>query len=172
MRTADLLLAAGANPDLDPVDTFFSLCSRGMSDMALALLSTQPELFDRASDPEEHLLIDAIAKNKAEAVSAMLEVGFSVEAQPDGDQPLHIAAKYGREKFLYMLLDAQAPLRAHNFDDRTPLALAVCFSESPPTGGGDYLETVRCLLEAGARPEAWMLNIASPEIAELLGRNV
>ncbi len=166
---SDLLLARGAVAELDQVDTFYGLCSRGLSDMALTVLSTHPELFDRVSDREESMLIDAIAKDKRSAVRAMIEVGFSVESAPAGDQPLHVAARYGRSELLYQLLDAGAPLRARNLDDRTPLDLAVRGAESPRYDSGNYIETVRILVEAGARPEAWMLKAAPEAVTDLLG---
>lgn len=166
----DLLIANGATADLDHVDTFYGLCSRGLSDMALTVLSTHPELFDRVSDREEAHLVDAIAKNKKSAVRAMVEVGFSVESSPYGDQPLHVAARYGRHELLYMLLDSQAPLRARNDEERTPLELAVAGAEDPLPGSGDYVAAVQILLEAGARPEPWMRKCASAEIRDLLER--
>ena len=168
VEATDLLLERGANPQLDQVDTFYGLCSRGLSDMALTILSTQPELFDRVCDPEETMLVDAVEKDKREAVRAMLEVGFSVESSPEGEQPLHVAARFGRSELLHPLLDAQAPLRARNADGRTPLALAVRSSDDPPHGVGDLPETVRILLDCGARPEAWMLNCGSQDVVELL----
>ena len=117
----------------------------------------------------DSMLVDAIAKDKRPAVQAMIEVGFSVESAPVGDQPLHVAARHGRWELLYQLLDAGAPLRARNLDDRTPLDLAVRGAESPLFGSGNYVETVRILVEAGARPEAWMLKAAPEAVSEVLG---
>lgn len=169
---ADLLVAYGADPKLERVDSLFGYCSRGMVDMALRVLSTNPELFDRCADPEEHLLIDAVRLDKRRAVAAMLEVGFCVHAAPCGDQPLHVAARFGRSELVRPLIDAEAPLRARNAADRTPLALAVRAAIDPPRGAGDTLETVRALLAGGAWPEAWMLRAADGELAELLQRHL
>lgn len=169
VEICDLLLSRGATAERDHVDTFYGLCSRGMSDMALTVLSTHPELFDRVSDSEESLLVDAIEKDKREAVRAMIEVGFSVESAPEGDQPLHMAARFGRSELIQPLLDAGAPLRARNHDDHTPLDLAVRGSEAQLANPGDYEASVRILVEAGSRPEAWMLKQAPQAIRDLLG---
>jgi ankyrin repeat protein len=167
---ADLLVGLGADPHVERVDCLFSYCSRGMVDMALEVLSGNPELFDRAANPEERLLVDAVRLDKRRAVSAMLEVGFAVQSAPEGDQPLHVAARHGRSELIRPLIDAEAPLRARNRSDRTPLALAVRSCAEPPLGAGDPLQTVRALLEAGAWPEAWMLRSADDDLAELLNR--
>lgn len=167
---ADLLLARGAGTQLERVDSLFGYCSRGMTDMALEVLSSAPELFDRACDPSERLLVDAVRLGKQRAVATMLEVGFSVLAAPAGEQPLHVAARYGRERLVRPLIDAEAPLRARDLYDRTPLAVAVRACGDPPIGAGDCIATVRALLEAGAWPEAWMLRTADEELAEVLER--
>ncbi len=167
---ADLLVGLGADPHVERVDCLFSYCSRGMVEMALEVLSGNPELFDRAANREERLLVDAVRLDKRRAVEAMLEVGFAVEAAPEGDQPLHVAARHGRSELIRPLIDAEAPLRARNRSDRTPLALAIHTCAEPPLGAGDPLQTVRALLESGAWPEAWMLRSADEELAELLNR--
>jgi hypothetical protein len=81
-----------------------------------------------------------------------------------------VAARYGRERLVRPLIDAEAPLRARDLRDRTPLAVAVRACGEPPSGAGDCIATVRALLEAGAWPEAWMLRTADEELAEVLER--
>ncbi|HKN97311.1 MAG TPA: nuclear transport factor 2 family protein, partial [Pseudonocardiaceae bacterium] len=102
------------------------------------------------------------------------ELGFSPAVRNElGEQPLHTAAYLGNAAVVRQLLAAGAGVDAR--DDRfdaTPLAFATVGSGEQAGKPGDWLTTVRLLIDAGAsRDGVWVSGKPpSEDVAELLRR--
>jgi hypothetical protein len=86
---------------------------------------------------------------------------------------LHAAAYWGKPEVVALLLDAGAELDAR--DDRfegTPLAFATVGSGEQAGRPGDWIETIRLLIEAGAsREDVWIPDKPpSEEVMDLFRR--
>jgi hypothetical protein len=89
----------------------------------------------------------------------MLDLGFSAAARDDlGETALHTAAYEGQAQTVRLLIDRGADIDARDGRfDSTPLAFATVGSGERPNSHGDWAETVRLLLDAGAgREEVWI----------------
>jgi hypothetical protein len=104
----------------------------------------------------------------------MLDLGFSAQAPDEsGELPLHTAAYHGNAAVVRLLLDAGAEIDARDAHfDGTPLAFATVGSGEQAGKPGDWTETVRLLIEAGAaRHDVWISEKPpSEEVMELLLR--
>ena len=104
----------------------------------------------------------------------MLEFGFSPHARDgSGEQPLHTAAYHGNAAVVRLLLDAGADVDARDARfDGTPLAFATVGSGEQAGTPGDWIETVRLLIDAGAsRQDVWISEKPpSEEVIDLLQR--
>jgi hypothetical protein len=104
----------------------------------------------------------------------MLDLGFSPHARNDsGEQPLHTAAYHGNAAVARLLLEAGAGVDARDARfDGTPLAFATVGSGEQAGKPGDWAETVRVLIEAGAsRHDVWVSGKPpSEEVIALLQR--
>ena len=88
------------------------------------------------------------------AVALLLDLGFSPgDRNGLGEQPLHTAAYHGNAEVVRLLIDAGAELDARDARfDGTPLAYATVGSGERAGRPGNWAETVRLLIEAGACP--------------------
>ncbi len=104
----------------------------------------------------------------------MLDLGFSPHARNGfGEQPLATAAYHGNAAIVRLLLDAGADVDARDTRfDSTPLAFATVGSGERAGKPGDWLETVRLLIDAGAsRQDVWISEKPpSEEVMDLLQR--
>jgi hypothetical protein len=102
----------------------------------------------------------------------MLSLGFSLHARNGfGEQPLHSAAYHGNAATIRLLLDAGADVDARDARfDGTPLAFATVGSGELAGKTGDWIETARLLIEAGAsRQDVWTSEKPpSEEVMDLL----
>ncbi|HEY4023966.1 MAG TPA: ankyrin repeat domain-containing protein [Pseudonocardiaceae bacterium] len=149
------LRAAGAVEDDTDVDRFLGACLNGDRDTATRLPAGHPDL----SDSDRVLIVDAAGSRPAEAIALMLDVGFSHAARNHlGEQPLHTAAYNGNAPVVRLLLEAGADVDARDARfDATPLAFATVGSREQAGKPGDWLATVRLLIDAGAsRREVWI----------------
>lgn len=105
----------------------------------------------------------------------MLDLGFSPHLRNDlGEQPLHTAAYHGNPAAVRLLIDAGANIHAHDTRfDATPLAFATVGSGEQAGKPGDWIATVRLLIDAGAsRQGVWISGKPpSEEVIELLQRH-
>ena len=172
--TAARLRAAGATDDGTDVDRFIGACLNGDRPAAEQLLADHPDLPDRLTDQDRAVIVDAAASRPAETIALMLDLGFSPHARNDfGEQPLHTAAYSGNAAVVRLLLDAGADVDARDARfDGTPLAFATVGSGEQAGKPGDWIETVRLLIEAGAsRHDVWVAGKPpSEEVADLLQR--
>jgi ankyrin repeat protein len=167
------LRALGASDDGTDVDRFVGACFNADRPAAQQLLADHPDLRDRLTDQDRAVIVEAAASRPAETVALMLDLGFSPHARSFGEQPLHSAAYQGNAAVVRLLLDAGAEVDARDAAfDGTPLAFATVGSGEQSGKPGDWIETVRLLVEAGAaRQGVWISGKPpSEEIADLLQR--
>ena len=169
-EVATLLEEHGARArTLSPVDQLLAACSRGDADRARALSS--PQLIDSLTDGDAELMVEAAAENRAATVLACIAAGFPIDSKdPNGATALHYAALHGNAAIVRALLAARADFtptdREHN---ATPLGWACFGTDHVRTESGDYTETVRALVKAGARLARTEQPPADPAVRAALG---
>jgi ankyrin repeat protein len=171
--TAARLRALGAPDDCTGVDRFLGACLTGHRQAAQRLLAHHPDLRDRLTDQDRGLIVEAAASRPAETIALMLDLGFSPRARRFGDEPLHSAAYHGNAAAAEVLLGAGADVDTR--DGRfggTPLAFATVGSNEQASRPGDWIKTVRLLIEAGASREGVWIPGKPPseEVMDLLRR--
>jgi ankyrin repeat protein len=171
--TAALLRRRGAIDDITAVDRFVGACFRGDRRGAERVLADEPGVRDRMTDEDRCLIVEAAGSRHPEAVALMLELGFPIDARRFGEEALHNAAYWGKASIVRLLLErgADVDARDERFDG-TPLAFATVGSGEQEGTPGEWTETVRLLLEAGARrDDAWVTEKPpSEEVGDLLRR--
>ena len=158
-ETAALLVRHGAPDDSTDVDRFIGACRRADRAVAEQILAEHPDLPDRLTDDDRAAVTEAAGSAPAAAVALMLDLGFSPDDRNGfGEQPLHTAAYYGNAEVVRLLIDAGADLEALDARfDGTPLAYATVGSGERAGQPGNWIETVRLLIRAGAsRDDAWI----------------
>ncbi len=172
--TAARLRAAGAADDGTDIDRFIGACLSADRSAASQLLADHPDLPGRLTDQDQAVVVDAAGSSPADAIALMLDLGFSPHARNDlGEEPLHSAAYCGNAAVVRLLLEAGADVDARDARfDGTPLAFATVGSGEQAGKPGDWAETVRLLIEAGAsRHDVWVSGKPpSEEIIDLLER--
>ncbi|MEZ0064482.1 ankyrin repeat protein [Streptacidiphilus sp. MAP12-20] len=170
--SAARLRALGAADDATEVDQFIGACLIADRPTVQRLLAHHPDLPDRLTQQERAVICQTAGSRPADTVALMLQAGFSPHARNSvGEQPLHNAAYLGNAAVVRLLLDAGAEVDAR--DDRfdgTPLAFATVGSREQADRSGDWIATVRQLLEAGAdRRGVWISGKQpSEEVIDLL----
>lgn len=155
---AQRLRAAGATDDATDADRYIGACLNGDRRGAEQLLTAHPGLRDRLTDQDRAVIVEATGR-PAETVALLLDLGFPPDARNGfGEQPLHTAAYRGNAAVARLLLDAGADVDARDARfDATPLAAATVGSREQAGKPGDWIGTVRQLIEAGAsRQGVWI----------------
>jgi ankyrin repeat protein len=169
--TAARLRALGAADDGTDVDRFVGACLSADRQAAEQLLADHPDLHDRLAGQDRAVIVDA-ASGTAETIALMLDLGFSPHARNGiGEQPLHTAAYQGNAAVVRLLLAAGADVDARDTRfDASPLAFATVGSGEQAGKPGDWIESVRLLLDAGSsRQDVWISGKSpSEEVADLL----
>jgi ankyrin repeat protein len=158
-ETAALLVRHGAPDDSTDVDRFISASRRADRAAAERLLAEHPDLPGRLTVDDRAAVVGAAGSAPAAAVALMLDLGFSPEDRNGfGEQALHTAAYYGNAEVVRLLVDARADLEARDARfDGTPLAYATVGSGERAGEPGNWIETVRLLIDAGAsRDDVWI----------------
>lgn len=122
-------------------------------------------------DPADvRLLPEAASEGRFQVVSACLGAGFPVDtADESGATALHHAAIRGCAEMVRELLDRGADLHVHDREHAaTPLGWACFGADNFADAGGDWEETVRALLAAGARPSPDDHNVRHRGVREVL----
>ncbi len=172
-ETAALLIGHGATDDSTHVDRFIGACLAGDRPRAESLLADHPNLRHRLTAEDRAVIVDVAGSHPATTISLMLDLGFSPHARNGfGEQPLHGAAYSGNAAAVGVLLEAGAEVDAR--DDRfeaTPLAFATVGSGEQADKAGEWIDTIRLLIDAGAsRDGVWISDKPpSEEVAEVLG---
>jgi ankyrin repeat protein len=167
---AGRLRAAGAADDSTDIDHFVGACMAADRPAAELILTDHPDLPGRLTGPDRAVIVGAAEAGPAGRIALMLDLGFSPHAlDGNGEQPLHTAAYHGNAAAVRLLLEAGADVDAR--DDRfdgTPLAFATVGSGEQAGKPGDWAETVRLLIEAGAsRNGVWVPG--KPPSEEIIG---
>jgi ankyrin repeat protein len=157
--TAARLRQLGVPDDSSDIEQFLGACLAGDRHKAERLLAERSDLPDRLGAEDRALIVDAAGSRPVETIALMLDMGFSVDDRNDlGERPLHSAAYAGRGEVVRLLLERGADVDAR--DDRfdsTALAFATVGSGEQGGRPGDWVETVRLLVDAGAsRDRAWV----------------
>jgi len=130
-------------------------CLAGNAPMVKEMTAQNPQKVRATAQANPNYISDAAEDNHAEAVRLMLEAGWPTEG--DGKHtPLHWACWHGNAAMVLAILPFHPPLEALDAEyHATPLGWAIHGSENGThRETGDYAETVRALLGAGAkRPE-------------------
>ncbi len=171
--TAALLRAAGAPDDCTDVDRFIGACLTDDRQAAERLAADHPDLRGRLTDQDHAVIVEAAASRPAETIALMLDLGFSPRARRFGDEPLHEAAYHGNAATVGVLLGAGADIDARDGRfDSTPLAFATVGSREQAGRPGDWITTIRLLIEAGAAREGVWIPGKPPseEVMDLLRR--
>lgn len=171
-ETAQRLVARGAVDDCTDLDRLLGACLRAEGEVARRLLAEHPGLPGRFTARDRAVIHLAAAERDTAALALMLELGFGHDARDEsGEAPLHTAAYHGNADGVRLLLAAGAELDARDARfDATPLAFATVGSGEQDGELGDWVATVRLLLEAGAdRRDVWVTGKPpSREVAQLL----
>jgi ankyrin repeat protein len=160
-----------AADDATEIDRFLGACRCADRAQAEQILADHPDLLERMADDDWAALVDAAATGPVEAVALMLDLGFPVDSRQDGEAALHNAAYHGHAAAVRVLLEkgADVDVRDENFDG-TPLGFATVGSGEQAGRDGDWIRTVRTLVEAGASTTGVWLPDKPPseEVAEVL----
>jgi ankyrin repeat protein len=157
--TAARLRAAGASDDDTDIDHFIGACLNADRSAAESALAGHPGLPGQLTGQDRAVIVDAAGTSPAGAIALMLDLGFSPHARNDlGEQPLHSAAYSGNAEVVRLLLHAGADVDARDARfGSTPLAFATVGSGEQVGKPGDWADTVRLLIEAGAsRRGVWI----------------
>lgn len=172
LAVASVLTDHGASNAVSSVDRFLGACARADRPEAERILAEYPGLTGQLSDADRAAIVEAAAQDGSAPVSLMLDLGFPVDARNDlGETALHAAAYEGRTATVRLLIDHGADVDARDSRfDSTPLAFATVGSGERPNASGDWAETVRILLDAGAgREGVWITDKPpSPQVAGVL----
>jgi ankyrin repeat protein len=165
------LRALGAAEDGTEVDRFIGACLNADRPAVELLLADHPDLPGRLAEEDRAVICRAAESRPAETLALLLEVGFSPNTRSLGELPLHAAAYHGNAAAVRVLLGAGAEVDAR--DERfesTALTFATVGSGERAGKPGDWTETVRLLIEAGAsRDGVWITGKPpSEEVADLL----
>lgn len=158
-ETAALLVRHGAPDDSTDVDRFIGALRRPDRAAAEQLLAEHPGLPGRLTGDDRAAFVEAVGSAAPAIVALMLDLGFSTDDRNgSGDQPLHTAAYRGNAEVVRLLIEAGADLGARDARfDSTPLAYATVGSGERDGESGDWVETVRLLIDAGApRDGVWI----------------
>ncbi len=135
--TVALLVEPGARPpELDPVDELVAAAMAGDRAAVSRLRSAGPSIVDAARARRPGLVVAAAATGRMEAVEAVVDLGFDVNALGRADAPieqewetaLHEAAGTGNVALARYLLDHGADPYIHD-----------CRFDAPPLGWARHL---------------------------------
>ncbi|HET7237417.1 MAG TPA: ankyrin repeat domain-containing protein, partial [Terrimicrobiaceae bacterium] len=174
---ADLVALLGehgaGDAELGGTEHFFAAVFSHDRERALMLLRRHPEIAEVFGEEDCLALNRAAEQGDLRAVRILLDCGFNSAFKGSrewGSTPLHGAAWYGQAEMVELLLSRNAPvdILGNPPAESSPLGWAAHGSSNCGNPRGDYVRAVRALLAAGARPAADHVEIASPEVAEIL----
>jgi ankyrin repeat protein len=174
---AAALLEKLASADaVTPIDRLVGACMRGNRDEAARLTDEAGDLTENLSEEDAALLVQAAGRAPTVSIELLLNAGWPVNSRDDlGETALHNAAYQGSVATVRLLLDRGAAIDARDERfDSTPLTFATVGSRERQNDAdttGDWIATVRALIDAGAtRDGVWLVGDKAPsdEIAELL----
>jgi ankyrin repeat protein len=145
--TVKVLLAAGANPNLQRYDGVTALMMGAVAgaEHAVALLVSHSNL--EARDDEGNTALTYAALNdRTDVIDILFKAGADVNTfDSDGQTPLHHAVREDQTEAVEHLLKARAKIDARDNWGQTPMFIAAV---------NGFGETARRLIDGGASPEA------------------
>jgi ankyrin repeat protein len=175
--TRDLLAAAGAGTELDPATDYMGALVRGELERAAAIRAAHANL-ELTDDDREDLPRWASA-GENEIVARLLDAGVPIAAPGfDGGTALHYAAMWGHPSTVELLLARGADthlLAGEAFARGTALAWTAWGSRQLPVShdrADAYLAIATILLDAGSEVTEAMIEVASDELAVVLGERI
>jgi hypothetical protein len=174
--TAARLRGLRVPDDASDVDIFIGACLNADRDRAERLLAGHPGLRDLFDDQDRAVIVEAAGSRPAETIALMCDLGFSPDASNShgfgwGERPLHQAAYTGNVEVVRFLLGAGAEVDARDARfDATPLCYSTVGSREQAGKPGDWIQTVRLLIDAGASREGVWISGKPPseEVMDLL----
>lgn len=152
VEVARQLQDAGAgSASMPPDEAFIAACARGDEPAARDILAQHPRLMDHLDDTQRRLLPELAAQGCADAVAAMVALGWPIEVR-GGDwdaSALNQAIFRGDAAMTRQLLAAGADWRTrHGFGDNAIGTLSWA-SLNVPAVGGDWVGCARALADHG-----------------------
>jgi ankyrin repeat protein len=177
---ADLLVQRGANPSLSPYDELLSAAAEGNPDKVQDIANQHPEVLLQTGHygrQEEggvalgsagEVLHDLARAGQAKGLQALIELGMNPGAvNRFNETPLHWACLAGQSEAARVLVEAGAPINTTEINHGSdPIGWAYWGSEFWKEPHGDYVATVRYMLDVGGRLAT--LVQGSPEVREFL----
>jgi ankyrin repeat protein len=179
---AALLVQRGAREDLSPLDALLAAVAAADDATIRQLTEQHPKLtsgfkawhvlpedsYEKPYPPEVQMTYDMARLGEADQLRCLLDLGVRPDVQgPTGVTPLHFACIAGRPHTTRLLLergaDPNAPETSHGSN---PISWAMHGSIYWDEPAGDYAETIRALLHAGAKPPEHLWG--SDEVKEVL----
>jgi hypothetical protein len=175
--TKELLAAAGASTELDPVTDYMGALVRGELERAAQIRAAHPDL-ELTDDDREDLPRWASA-GEDEIVIRLLDGGIPIDAPGVEDgTALHYAAMWGHPSTVELLLARGADIHAHAgevYARGNALAWTAWGSRNLPVSldrADAYLAVAAILLDAGSDVSADMIEVASDELAVVLSERI
>jgi ankyrin repeat protein len=147
----ELLATRGATAQLDSVDAAVLAVARGES--VRLPTAPPPSLGNPRTDDYGWILGQFALLGRTDVVRSLLDAGMPVDTRGWSNfTPLDQAAMHGRTETVRLLVERGADLTDCAFDDEgpTPLDCAIWGSQNNHADDGDYPDTIRTLLDAGA----------------------
>jgi ankyrin repeat protein len=153
---------------------FAQACELGEEEMANEVLAKHPNVLKTLSLDASKRIIGTVIRNHTKAVHAMLSAGWPTAVYGEYAQtPLHWAAWHGNVEMVRDLLAHGAPVEAEETQyGGTPLGWALHGSlHGWHRDKGDYVATLKALLDAGATGPGKLEGLDVPEeLLEVLQR--
>jgi hypothetical protein len=146
-------------------------CAVGDRVAAEAVVAAHPRLVAKLTSDQMRLIVDRAHANDGAAVALMLDLGFDPLARGvDGWEPIRWGAFHGNAEMVKALLAHDAPIAVPDPTyGGTPLGQCLYGSlHGWQRDSGDFVTTVRLLLEVGERPDPAHLPIGRDDIDTLL----
>ena len=157
---AEYLASVGAfTMGLESIDRLLGACNTGDLAAAMSIVTAEPDIIAGTTPEDRDALGLAVVENREDAVRALLDVGFPMNAEGEwGGTPLHWAAWNARVDMVKLLLARGASVNVR--DSRYGSSpIAWCAHGSRYSGHGtdaEYVNIATMLLDAGAtRAEAY-----------------
>jgi ankyrin repeat protein len=139
-----------------PAQQLLAACARADRESATALATAHPDLVRSLAPEQMRLIADRAYANDFDSVNVMIDLGFDTLARGvDRWEPLRWAAFHGNAEMVRRLLTCRAPI---GLPDETyggpPLGQCLYGAlHGWSRSTGDFVGTVRLLLDSGERPD-------------------
>lgn len=156
-------------PQATPTQRLMLFAWEADSSAAKALVQAEPSLIGSLGLRDQGLVADAAWDRRSDAVALMMELGFPVDVPTVHDStPLDRAAFHGFDEILEILLRHGASLESVNEFGGTPLDACLHGMRHGWRKDGDYLRSVRLLVDAGSRVDSRWIPSGREDVDRIL----